>query len=63
MAKQKRSDVVITLKDGIVDVIRFPEGVSVEVRDYDIQGIGDNGFDDIHRDADGRRFNRMIHEE
>ena len=51
MTDKKR--VIITINGGIPEVIQAPDGVDVEIWDYDVLGILDA---DLLEDADGRKY-------
>jgi hypothetical protein len=62
MAKEKKADIVVTISKGIAQVIRMPKGVTLEIRDYDI----DNGDsepecrDDCVKDSCGDWYQKMF---
>ena len=49
--------VVVCVEGGMVSGVSAPDGVAVEVQDYDIDGIGD---EQIRLDDDGRRHVRTL---
>ena len=54
--------VIITVSGGVAEVIEKPDGVSVEIRDYDIEGCDINGNPTIKTDDDGELYQEMFWE-
>ena len=50
--------VEITISGGAVQYVKFPRGIKVIIRDYDVEG-GDLDGPDIHRDKQGDPYQRM----
>lgn len=47
---KKENKVVLRIDQGIVSIVKLPRGVTVEVRDYDIEAAD---LEDLKSDADG----------
>lgn len=45
--------VVITINGGIPEIVEAPDGVDVEIWDYDTEFYED---EDLHEDADGEKY-------
>ncbi len=56
-AKSKPVRVVAHIRGGVVSDVELPVGVTLEVRDYDVDGVEDER---IHKDAAGRRYTRQL---
>ena len=60
---KKKKKVVVTLNGGIVDLIKIPKGISLEIRDYD---LASNDSDkeahknELRKDDLGREYVRLI---
>jgi hypothetical protein len=62
MAKPKKADIIIEIAGGTAEVVRIPKGLTLEIRDYDI----DNGDsepecrDDCIQDKNGDWYQTMF---
>lgn len=56
-AGSKPARVVAHIRGGVVTDVELPGGVTLEVRDYDVDGVEDER---IHQDAFGRRHTRAL---
>lgn len=50
-------NVIITVHDGLISDVDVPEGVKVEVRDYDIDGTEEN----LCQDLEGEEYSKSLH--
>lgn len=63
LAKMKKRKLVITLNSGIIDLIKIPKGVKLEIRDYDL--IKNDADKEVHKnklrtDDLGREYVELI---
>lgn len=59
--KNKNKTVVVAIQDGMVEVHNIPKGISVIIRDYDIDGVDPER---LVEDPDGELcIERLINEE
>jgi len=54
-AQTEPMQVVVDVKGGAVTDVQLPAGVTLEVHDYDPEGLDDNH---LQKDPDGKRFTR-----
>jgi len=50
--------IIITVINGIANVIESPKNVTVEIRDYDIEGRSDENC--LKTDDDGDKYSEML---
>jgi len=55
-AKMKKKKVIISLNSGLIDTVKIPKGVKLEIRDYDI--AGDVG--EVRNDNTGLGYVRTV---
>lgn len=53
---KREPDVIITVKGGIADLELKPDGVIVEIRDYDICGCSDEELETACTDKNGGTY-------
>ncbi len=56
-ARSKPVRGVANIRGGVVSDVELPVGVTLEVRDYDVDGVEDER---VHQDAVGRRHTRAL---
>jgi hypothetical protein len=49
----ERKRVIVTIRGGIPEVLEAPDGVAVEIRDYDIWAYPEG---DLEEDEDGEKY-------
>ena len=54
MTDKKR--VVITINGGIPEIVEAPDGVDVEIWDYDTDGMYQDDLDQLVTDSNGREY-------
>jgi hypothetical protein len=54
-----RPKIIITVQGGVADVCILPEGVDVEIWDYDYEGMAESELD---KDDDGNACIRKVYE-
>lgn len=56
--------IIVHIEDGMVKaVMQIPEGLAVEVRDYDLDGLEEDDIFDPNKDGDGRTYSRQFYYE
>jgi len=53
--------VIITIRGGVAEILRKDEKVTIEIRDYDVDGIIEDRLD-MDEDENGDRFIRSTYE-
>jgi hypothetical protein len=48
--------VIITINGGIPEIIQAPDGVDVEIWDYDTDGMHQDELDELVKDDSGREY-------
>lgn len=58
-SKSTQCEVMIFVRGGVVDVVLIPPGITVMVRDYDVDGCEE---DELDRDSSGHCYIETVHE-
>jgi len=49
--------VIITIKHGMIEVVKLPKNIDVEIHDYDIDGCDPT---ELHKDEDGGLYLKRV---
>ena len=54
----KPNQVIITIRGGVAEVASKPSNIEVVLRDYDVQGVGEER---LQRDVEGNLYIECVH--